>query len=296
MNHDIILEKVNVITSSQNHYQLTKFIFENKEILLESSNVDNEKSNIVITNILNLSLYGYFVIEETWQNIITEVNHQYQLHQMIDQTVINYPSPRIMNAVIHAFKLCYGVIVPPYTRRLLTLFSDTQLLILIIHMTITTNTDPHLLKSKGYLNTDDFKKMVDRNSDNNLWMQGLDVQFQMNQGTAVVRFIRGELQGWFLGYPCVHKNKKMIDLMSCYQGMGWVAIVSECVNVDNSRSILVRMDGGSEYYSRTRNETYFTNVNPLTLNLINWSDLLESAMQIISDQPAFNHPNVVSES
>ncbi len=112
MNHGIILDELNIIISNQNHYQLTKFIFENKVVLLESFNINNEKSNNVITNILNLSLYGYFVIEETWQNIITEVNHQYQLYQMIDQTVINYPSPRIMNAVIHTFKLCYGFIVP----------------------------------------------------------------------------------------------------------------------------------------------------------------------------------------
>jgi hypothetical protein len=278
MNYQQLLVELYNVLSNQNHYQLTKFLVDHKDNLLEIMPADSD----VISNFLNLSLYNNFISQGTWQNIIREAIHQSQLHQMLDQP-INNPSPRIIDALIDTFKLCFGISMPYYTKRIITLLSDQQILISIANWIMHTDTSTHIhyLKKKGYLLTDDIKQIK------NL--------LETNQNQEIcIQFSKGSLDGWCFNMPTVHSNKKMVDLMWCYQGMGWTANLSECLEIDNSRSLLVRMDGGSDGCSRMTNIDFFTNAEPITFNLINWSEFLTIAPEIIRNQPAFNHPNVIS--
>uniref|UniRef100_A0A6C0E8E5 Uncharacterized protein n=1 Tax=viral metagenome TaxID=1070528 RepID=A0A6C0E8E5_9ZZZZ len=285
MNHSQLLHDLNIVINSQDHNKLTTFLYDNKNYLLDNTQIDNSINHRVIANILNLSLYNHFIDQGNWSNIIAEVNIQYQLQQMLDQPISN-PSCRIMCAVIDAFKLCYSMTIPVHTKRILTLLSDHQILMLISHWVLNTQTDIYVLKNKGYLSTDDIKEIL------NFTLDGTAAN--LHTTFKNIRFTKGPLQDWFLTLPIIHPNIKMIDIMWCYQGMGWVAKLSECIKADNSRKLLIRMDGGSDWNSVNSNNTFFLNIDPTNFNLVNWSEFLDAAPQILTDQPSFNHPNVIS--
>lgn len=272
MSVELILDLTQV-TASGSHVELTKILVENRDKILES---DLDKN--LLANILKFSLYKHFVSVGTWQSLIEEAEKHYKLHSEVSSN-LNFPSLCKMDALVEAFRICFKQTIPLMTRRLMTLLSDDHVLTTLALWSGLSKKDLSQLKMQGLLTSEDFRVIANKIREERTYLEECPT---FKNST------------WYFDTPHYRQQSSTLDSLRTYQGMGWIAVLGECLDVEDEKTFFIRMDGGSNGYDRINNQTYFDTHHPSDFPRMKFDDFLGIAFEIVEQSPAFSHSMVVN--